>query len=638
MPSQSQHALQAFLAEIPVAIAMLDTQMRYVYCSEAWLQQYHLPGEVLTGKSHYDVFPEIPEHWRELHRRTLQGEVLESEADPFLRGDGTTQYISWKMKPWYQDDETLGGIILQTQDVSDIIHKRAKSSLNETILRQMERVASIGYWEVDLSTNKIHWSSQTCIIHELPLGYSPDLSEGVNFYREGSSRERIAEAVNAAIEHATPWNLELEIVTAKNNLRWVCAIGEAIFENGKCIRLFGTFQDITQEVDRRKELQQQRKNAEVMLTERSNLLAKISHELRTPLNGIVGMLQSLNSEQDEVKRQRHIEVALRSSKMLTRIVNDVLDYSKINHEDMQFEYSHFSIHEFFDDVVSMFQPMAEQKRIAFRHRLIIEQAEPEEWVCFDPVRLNQIVSNLLSNAIKFTRQGSVSLSASMEKHGADRTLKLVIADTGIGMSQRDIQSLFTPFKQVGKNTNALYGGTGLGLSIVKQLVDKMGGTITVKSEEGEGTRFIVALNLAAGQATYEDTLISQPLHGDAASLRILIVDDVDINISVLEAMLAKFNITQIDSAANGLECIARCKENRYDMILMDINMPVLDGIEATRRLHEQQLVPEKTIIVAVTAMTNDETRAKAAEVGIDCMLNKPIDDHALSSIIYGYLQ
>ncbi len=633
MHTLGERHLKAFHAALPVAIAMLDNDMRYLYYSDEWLKQYYLGEQSLYGRSHYDVFPEISEHWKAMHRRSLGGETMECEADPFEREDGTIQYISWKMHPWYEDDGCIGGIILQTEDVTEFVVDKLKTDFRETILRQMERVASIGYWEVDLLTGGVNWSPQSCVIYDLPPGSQPTQDEVLSYYKEGESRQKAKRALKAALNEGIPWNLELEIVTVQQNTRWICAIGEAIFQDSTCVRLFGTFQDITAEVARRNEMLEQRQYAELMLNERSHLLAKISHELRTPLNGVVGMLQSMAVDNDGESKDRKIAIALRSAKVLMRIINDVLDYTKIDQNEMQFEYSNFSISDFISDLIDIFQPLAQKKNIAFSHKLIIQNNQLDEWVYFDPIRLGQIISNLLSNAIKFTSKGSVNLSVSVAIGPIKTTVKIVVKDSGIGMNAHDVKALFTPFKQVGKHTNALYGGTGLGLSIVKQLVDKMGGTITVKSEEQVGTRFIVELDMLKGLADIPKVWVDNTLPPDAKHLRILIVDDVDINIEVLNALLSQFNVVETDRAENGQQCIECCIKGNYDVIFMDLNMPVLDGFDTARQLRERKLVSDSTKIFALTAMTTEETKDVVDAAGMDGVITKPVESESLAKII-----
>ena len=315
-----------------------------------------------------------------------------------------------------------------------------------------------------------------------------------------------------------------------------------------------------------------------------------------------------------------------------RLINDVLDYSKISREDIPFEYQTFSIKQFITDIAQVYEPLAHQKNIQFSHNIMLQGGDDAKWVYFDSVRLGQIITNLLNNAVKFTQQGKVSLMVSIAEGAIARHCKIVVSDTGVGMSEDDLANLFTPFTQVGKNKYSVFGGTGLGLSIVKQLIDRMGGTITVKSEQEVGSKFIVDLDLL--KATPPELSVDDiPDNIDGSNLRILIVDDVSINISVLEALLTQFNIHNTEHAFNGMECLELCQTNEYDVIFMDINMPVLDGIEATRRLKSNPTFPTHTQIIAVTAVTGDEAKQQLMDVNIDGYVSKPIKISELAPYI-----
>ena len=222
------------------------------------------------------------------------------------------------------------------------------------MLAQVEEVARIGSWEFDLLENKLYWSKQTKAIHEVPVDYSPNLETAIEFYKEGESRDAIQQVVQEASEHGKDWNIEIQLITAKGNPVWVSTYGEAEFENGECVRLIGTFQDVTKEVLLREELKKQKADAERTLEDRSILLAKISHELRTPLNGITGMLTTLLYEKSGQKREEKLKVALRSADILLNIINEVLDFSKINHGELKLEPSHFLLKTIFVDLASLY--------------------------------------------------------------------------------------------------------------------------------------------------------------------------------------------------------------------------------------------------------------------------------------------
>lgn len=498
-----------------------------------------------------------------------------------------------------------------------------------SMLAQVEEVAKIGSWELDLITNNLYWSKQTKVIHEVPEDFKPDLENAIQFYKQGESRQAIEKVVKEAIEQGKDWNIEIELITAKGNPIWVSTVGKAEFEEGACVRIIGTFQDITKSVLLREELKKQKADAERTLEDRSILLAKISHELRTPLNGITGMLTTLLYEKSEQKREEKLKIALRSADILLNIINEVLDFSKINHGELKLEPSHFLLKTIFVDIVSLYSPLYQQSNLSFDATIDISD---ECWTFSDNTRITQIVSNLLSNALKFTEQGEVTLTASAKELNDKVFLSFKVTDSGIGMTENFMKSLFSPFTQeISKDRKK--GGTGLGLAIVKELIDYMGGTVEVKSEHRKGSCFEIKLPLEKGQPQSHQQQYVSNIDFTTLPLAILVVDDNQINRLVLKAHLEKLGLTA-DFACDGVDAINKCKQNNYNLIFMDCVMPELDGLEATRYLRANGICPEnKTFIIALTANTSADDKAACKKAGMDLFVSKPVKNTAIEQSI-----
>lgn len=498
-----------------------------------------------------------------------------------------------------------------------------------SMLAQVEEVAKIGSWELDLITNHLYWSKQTKVIHEVPEDFKPDLENAIQFYKQGESRQAIEKVVKEAIEQGKDWNIEIELITAKGNPIWVSTVGKAEFEEGACVRIIGTFQDITKSVLLREELKKQKADAERTLEDRSILLAKISHELRTPLNGITGMLTTLLYEKSEQKREEKLKIALRSADILLNIINEVLDFSKINHGELKLEPSHFLLKTIFVDIVSLYSPLYQQSNLSFDATIDISD---ECWTFSDNTRITQIVSNLLSNALKFTEQGEVTLIASSKELNDKVFLSFKVTDSGIGMTENFMKSLFSPFTQeISKDRKK--GGTGLGLAIVKELIDYMGGTVEVNSEHRKGSCFEIKLPLEKGQPQSHQQQDVSNIDFTTLPLAILVVDDNQINRLVLKAHLEKLGLTA-DFACDGVDAINKCKQNNYNLIFMDCVMPELDGLEATRYLRANGICPEnKTFIIALTANTSADDKAACKKAGMDLFVSKPVKNTAIEQSI-----
>jgi PAS domain S-box-containing protein len=233
-----------FIKQAPNAIAMFDLQMCYLAASERWISDYQLLGEKIIGRSHYEIFPEIGDDWKAIHQACLKGEINKCEEASFERSDGTLQWITWDVRPWYVSEGNIGGLLMYTADITAIKEKEQGKRRIEEILDRTNEVARIGTWEVDLVRNKVSWSRMTKEIHEVDPEFEPQLETAINFFKEGISRDTINLAVSEAIAKGTNYDVEVELFTGKGNLLWTRSIGQAEFKNGKCVRLYGVFQDI----------------------------------------------------------------------------------------------------------------------------------------------------------------------------------------------------------------------------------------------------------------------------------------------------------------------------------------------------------------------------------------------------------
>ena len=235
-----------FIEQAPTAIAMLDKNMHYLAVSQRWISDYRMEGQKIIGRSHYDIFPEIGKDWKANHQKCLNGKVDICAEAPFKRADGSIQWIYWDVRPWYDSEGEIGGLLMHTGDITHQKEREMERSRMLEILDKTNQVARIGTWEADLRTNKVNWSRMVCEIHGVPEDYNPDMETAINFYKEGESREKIRMAVQNAIQFGTPYDVEVELVTARGDVIWTRAIGTAEFEKGICVGFFGIFQDINE--------------------------------------------------------------------------------------------------------------------------------------------------------------------------------------------------------------------------------------------------------------------------------------------------------------------------------------------------------------------------------------------------------
>lgn len=352
---------------------------------------------------------------------------------------------------------------------------------------------------------------------------------------------------------------------------------------------------------------------------KSQFLAQMSHELRTPLNGIVGIAQLLGHGELTPQQHELITAQKRAAKSLVGIVSDVLDMAKIEAEAVDIEAIGFDLQALLDDVVSLFAVASPGSEVELKGSF----SEPLGWARGDSMRLRQVLTNLLGNAVKFTKAGEVALSC----HRRGGSVFFEVRDTGIGISVENQEKLFGAFKQAETSTARRFGGTGLGLSISANLVRLMGGNLAVKSTEGEGSTFLFDLELEAVVAS--DQVSTGSSDSVEVPARVLSVDDNRVNLLVIRRML-EFNGCTVTEASGGQEALDLLAESEFDLILMDCQMPELDGLETTRRALAQGV---KCPIVAVTADARAETKAECEQAGMANFITKPVEIVALKELL-----
>ncbi len=395
--------------------------------------------------------------------------------------------------------------------------------------------------------------------------------------------------------------------------------------------ILGIATDKTVNVMAEKELKKAKQLAEDSVKVKEQFLANMSHEIRTPMNGIIGLTRILLKTALNPEQLRYLQSINTCSDNLLIIINDLLDVSKIEAGKMTFENIPFSIDELANQTIELFQAKADEKEV----QLSLEK-DPTipAYIEGDPTRLSQILNNLVSNAIKFTDKGEVRLRLKMKSIENEKvTIVFEVKDSGIGIAEKSLSSIFESFTQANSDTTRKFGGTGLGLTIVKNLVEMQNGEIEVKSKPGSGTTFIFSLPYLISSKPVEVKENNDSSTLDISKLKILIAEDNKVNQMVIKKTFSDWN-TSVDIAENGVKVLEALRENDYDIILMDIQMPEMDGYTAVKNIRSEFDEPKKSIpIMAMTAHASPIEKQKCLDAGMQDYISKPFDPYTLKKKI-----
>ncbi len=503
------------------------------------------------------------------------------------------------------------------------------------MLELAEATAHVGHWQFDLLTEAIYWSAEVYRIHRRKSGRPPTIEEGLAYYHP-DDREGVSAALEEAKESNSAFRFLARIIRDDGEMRHVEVIGQVRADPEETVTgIIGVIIDRTEEMLIRESLTKARDEAQAADKAKTNFLANMSHEIRTPMNGVIGFTELALSEEKDPAQRRRLHMIADSSNAMLRLLNDLLDFAKIEANQMVVSDEPTDLRHSLRGAVRLMEPVAKGKNITLA--LQIDPRLPTH-ILIDRMRLRQVVLNLVGNAIKFTEVGTVKVVLSLDERedGAPARMTLAVRDTGIGIPAKQLASVFDKFTQADETTARRYGGTGLGLPISAQLVELMGGTISVESEVGEGSRFVVNLPLreadpsdmtpeagASGTVGEADGDCGHPL-----VLRILVAEDNPVNQELTMAMVEKAGHV-CDLARNGREATdmviqARRNGSPYDLVLMDMQMPVLDGLGATTAIREAGISSDDLPIIAVTANAYTDDIRRCHEAGMQAHIAKPL--------------
>ncbi len=511
-----------------------------------------------------------------------------------------------------------------------------------------------GVWDWDVGSGKITLSEQW----KGMLGYAQD-DIGDHFSEwetrlHPDDKSRALDALHAHIDGHGAYSVELRLKCKNGDWKWVLDRGMVVRRDpqGKPLRMIGTIADISeikkientlretnetleQRVkERTHELELSRQQADVANQAKSQFLANMSHDIRTPMSSIIGMVTlALRTSLNE-KQRDYLQKIEQAAQNLLGILNDILDISKIEAGKLTFEAVETNLSGLMDHIYSQHVIAAHQKNLAFSYQIDPQLTMP---LLLDPLRLGQVLTNLVGNAIKFTPSGAVTFRANLLDCSQDAYLvRFEVRDSGIGLSSEEISRLFEPFEQADTTTSRRFGGTGLGLAICKQLVTLMGGKIGAQGEPDVGSTFWFVLPLVKAKGMSSKQQENSDIGPDQlAGVHILLAEDNPFNQQVAKEFLEQSG-AKVTIASSGDEAIALLRQYRFDCVLMDVQMPVMDGYEATRFIRATPELAD-TVVIAMTANARDEDRGRCRDAGMNDFISKPINPRQLFSTLGRWL-
>ncbi len=623
-----QRTMVSLIGCAPVPLVMTDAGLTILQVSALWQQTYGLTSEQVVGRSMHEVFPAGRDRWGPIYERCLAGAHERGERAPSSSGAaGLKLWFHWEIAPWRDAEGEIGGLLLMNMDVTPFVLSRKEAERSEQRLQMALDMSRMVVWELDHADHSVAWSGSMDEMFCRHLDYDALTSEDLVTVH-ADDRAEVMAGWRAAQEADEVFRCEYRANRADGKTVWISSTRETLHDaDGRPERILGVMKDITERKTAELTLEHARRQAENANRAKSEFLANMSHEIRTPLNGVLGVAGALANSELDVQQREMVRLIESSAQALGGVLMDVLDMARIESGRLAVGDEPFDLEDAVSSCAALFASCTADKSLTFAFDFD-ERAKGR--FCGDPIRIRQIVSNLLSNAVKFTEVGGVALDVRVLP-GSDAehvSLALSVADTGIGFDADFKQRLFTRFEQADGSITRRYGGSGLGLAVSQSLAELMGGTLDADSAQGVGSTFTLKLELPRAAADAEAAPAARaPL---AAAPRVLLAEDHPTNRKVVELILSAVDV-QLTSVENGAQAVAACEAGDFDVILMDMQMPVMDGLTAIRRIRADEAARGgvRTPIIALTANAMPEHVAATDAAGADGHLSKPVRADAL---------
>lgn len=619
--------VRRFVSAAPMPICMCDKDLRVLLASQSWVDEQKLSEEEVLGRSFYDLLPWIPEKWRAVHRQVVRGESLSHDRDPFVDGNGRNGWLKWSAAPWRDGSGEIGGVVIMHEDVTAFVQARHEIESSKERLSFGMSITQMMIWELDFEMRETYLEGDWK--HFFPQKPTFDSLTGGDAFIHAADREMMGNKWRTHLAGGPPYTAEYRAVFPDGREVWHAASIRILKTvKGSPARAFAVIQDITARKNIELKAMEAEQRALVAAAAKSDFLSNMSHEIRTPLNGVLAVSEVLARTPLDERQGEMVRLISTSGRTLLRVMDDLVEFSRLEGDEIQFDVRPFELEEALRNTCEAARTRAEAKGLRFETFI---SASCDGVFRGDPVRIGQVLGNLLNNAVKFTEQGNISVSAGVEEIGEGKTqLRLVVTDSGVGFAPEMAERIFERFEQADISTSRRFGGLGLGLSIVKRLVEMMHGTVKAVSKEGEGSSFEVLCPISRDRIAALGAITAvavEDFDTETAidNLRLLVAEDNPMNRRVVELLLAQSGV-HITFAENGKEAVEKFSTMRFDLVLMDLQMPIMGGLAAMRAIRawekEQGRVP--TPMLAVSANATDEHVTEAKEAGADDHVAKPI--------------
>lgn len=559
----------------------------------------------------------------------------EQTIETFIEVISSFTNLDFKKKLPISDNGTIfdaiaTGINMLGDELASSTASKQELEEERNRLNEAQAIAKVGSWELSLPFFLVSLSKESRKIFELE-------PEGIctwNNLKRKIDKDDLTQLESVmlnAVETREPFNIECRMTTKDGSMKYLMCIGKVVVQNN-VVTLKGTFQDITERKRVEENLKEAKRLAEEANTAKSRFLANMSHEIRTPLNGILGLTEIMQMDDLTPTHREYLDIMRNSGKTLSQLINDILDLSKIESGKLTLEHIPFDFTQLVDTNINRYKFLAQEKGLTLT--CTVDPQIPAQ-LLGDPTRISQIITNLISNAIKFTTAGSIQVEFTQVKREDNRsTIQGRIVDTGIGIPSDKVDLIFESFTQADDTVTRRYGGSGLGLSIVKSLLKQMEGDIAVKSpannrtKRGSAFTFTMTLEQQPEAARTPEVKRDGRLQFSTA-LNILLVDDNPVNLLVAEKILKRLG-ANVTTAVSGEQAIEMVKTTSFDVVMMDIQMPGLDGHQASMEIRKLHF---KRPIIALSANAYKEDMLKSLSAGMNDHIEKPFTDLQLFETI-----